>query len=1003
MAFKSLFVGVGRHADPNTPDLPGPPRDARAMQSLFKDSLDGGEFDLLVDEQATTKAISSSLDQLFSTATDEDTLLFHFSGHGSENHDLIPHDIDDSRVSETTIPMGQIVELLRTSEAKNIICFLDCCFSGGVGAKVLTGLPRTRDSGFSFDQMAGEGRIIVAASEPTGEALECPSRNFGLLTLAIMQTLREAAAPLPVGLFCDELQKRVRAEAGRFGFRQEAVVLNQIAGGLLVPNLVPGRNYAKHFPDVAAVRFDVNYEGMTDAGIADSIVDVWRRDIPTLNELQLQSLNEKRLFEAGSLVVQAPTSSGKTFIGELASVFHACQGGRSLFLVPYKALATEKAERFARMYGDVGLRVIKCTGDSRDQVPAFFKGKYDIALMTYEMALSLLAGDTSSIRTIACIIIDEAHFVSDANRGISVELLMTLVRQSQKKVSAPQLLCLSAVSGESSRLHNWLGAELLRSTTRPVELTEGVLARDGSYLHLTPDGKEQTKQLVKRSEIRQLRDRPGLRDMLVPLVKQHIADGQSVLIFRPSRSAVKHVALYLAESLAEGDYSDILNGQNQGDPSNDSTDLKRCLERGTAFHSSNLAASERLAIERAFADPTHPLKVLAATTTMAAGVNTPADSVVIMETMFPGPLKTPFSVAEYKNMSGRAGRLGYVSAGRSIVLAEHSVQQKALFDQYVNGDLPTLSSSLSQDEMETWVLRLLLQIQTVPRDEMVDLLGDTFGGYLRSSKSSGSVDELRDDVDEAVSELLDVGMLDHERRKLFLTPLGRVCARSLLSYTSSQRIVKSLNKVGKQCELTELLAIVQCVEICDDSYTPYQQRGSFENRWLGEARSAFGPNIYDAMSIGATGDFALQKRCKRACLLLDWIAGTQIREIESKYTGNNFSSMAAGDIRRIADNTRLVFGPVTEIAALVLGQTYEAKELDSFMRRLEFGVPEGGVELTNLPEAFDRGDLLTWIIDGVHSISDLLGGTYRRLVKHKNKAKEAAFAQIKSESDQRRK
>ena len=165
MAFKSLFVGVGRHADPNTPDLPGPPRDARAMQSLFKDSLDGGEFDLLVDEQATTRAISSSLDQLFSTATDEDTLLFHFSGHGSENHDLIPHDIDDSRVSETTIPMGQILELLRTSEAKNIICFLDCCFSGGVGAKVLPGLPRTRDSRFSFDQMAGEGRVIVAASE----------------------------------------------------------------------------------------------------------------------------------------------------------------------------------------------------------------------------------------------------------------------------------------------------------------------------------------------------------------------------------------------------------------------------------------------------------------------------------------------------------------------------------------------------------------------------------------------------------------------------------------------------------------------------------------------------------------------------------------------------------------------------------------------------------------------------------------------------------------------
>ncbi len=996
MTFKSLFVGVSRHQSPAVRDLPGPARDALAMKSLFEDSVDGGDFGLLIDADATMHAISDALERLLTTATSADTVLFHFSGHGSENHELIPHDVDMDCPFETTIPMGRIVELMQKSAAKNILCFLDCCFSGGVAAKVLTGLPRTRDGGFSFECLSGEGRLIVAASEPTGEALECPSRNFGLLTLAIMQTLRAAGEPMSVGRFCDELQMQVRAEAGRYGFAQEAVVLNQIAGGLLIPNLTAGSNYAEHFPDVASIQFDAEYGGMAEAGVAVDILNVWRNDIENLNALQLQSLNEMRLFESKSLVVQAPTSSGKTFIGELASVYQACRGGRSLFLFPYKALATEKTERFRRLYSDPGLRIIKCTGDSRDQVPDFLNGKYDIALMTYEMALSLLAGDSFALQTIACVVIDESHFVSDETRGISVELLMTLIRQSQSSVGAPQLICLSAVSGTESRLHLWLGAKLQRSTTRPVDLTEGVLARDGTYLRLDPDGGESKVSLLNVGEIRQLRIKPSARDLLVPLVRQHIAAGKSILIFRASRGAAKHTAIYLTEAIAGPDCSTLLEGQNKGDPSNDSTALIQCLRGGTAFHNSNLAAGERLAVEQAFADPEHPLKVLVSTTTLAAGINTPADTVVIVETEFPFT-KKPYSVAEYKNMSGRAGRLGYVAAGQSVLLSDNSMQQTALFHRYIKGDLPTLSSSLSQDEMETWVLRLLLQVKRIERGKVVDLLGDTFGGYLRSSCGPGNLAGLRDEVDAAVSELLESEMLDIERHKLFLSPLGRVCAGSLLSYTSSGRVIKCFRKLGRQCTLTELMAIVQCVEICDSNYTPYQRGGNAEMKWMSVVRSTLGEEVFGALSVGASVEFALHKRCKRVCMLLDWMEGIPTRDIEQKFTASGFATMASGDIRRIADNTRLVFKPVVDIASLVLAQNYDATELDQFLRRLEFGVPESGVGLTKLPDAFDRGDLLTLIVDGIHSIEDLISGTYRRLIKHKTKAKQEAFNFIKND------
>lgn len=169
---------------------------------------------------------------------------------------------------------------------------------------------------------------------------------------------------------------------------------------------------------------------------------------------------------------------------------------------------------------------------------------------------------------------------------------------------------------------------------------------------------------------------------------------------------------------------------------------------------------------------------------------------------------------------------------------------------------------------------------------------------------------------------------------------------------------------------------------------------------MSDARTAFGSDVFNALGNGAAAEFALQKRCKRACLLLDWMDGCQIREIEQKFTTNGYAAMAAGDIRRIAENTRLVFKPVIDIAALLLAQDYDTAELETFLRRLEFGVPERSVDLTNMPDAFNRGDLLTLIVDGVHSMADLLSGTYRRLIKHENEAKQAAFAQIKSQSDQ---
>jgi len=107
-----------------------------------------------------------------------------------------------------------------------------------------------------------------------------------------------------------------------------------------------------------------------------------------------------------------------------------------------------------------------------------------------------------------------------------------------------------------------------------------------------------------------------------------------------------------------------------------SQDLRECLSGGTAFHNTNLLRAEREAVERGYRSATGGIHALVATTTLAAGINTPASTVVLAENEFVGEDGRQFTVAEYKNMAGRAGRLGFNEIGKAIILAETPMERK---------------------------------------------------------------------------------------------------------------------------------------------------------------------------------------------------------------------------------------------------------------------------------------------------------------------------------------
>ncbi len=645
MAFLTAFTGIDQYRDPDVRDLIGCRRDATALWALFSDTITGLGGTLLTDAEATAEQIRRTLDDTLGAAGPEDTVIFSFSGHGTHDHRLVAHDTRPDALVETTIPMAELAARFRESRAKVVLCILDCCFSGAAPARVLDQSPIPRDLVNPFPALAGEGRVLIAASNFNEVAYEHPAARHGLLTKVLIDVLRESEASVDLLKAIAHVIERVRAEAGRLGVVQTPVVFGHVTGGLILPVLTPGEHFFAAFPELRGIRVSHELKDLVAFGFPEDVLAEWTsRFHAGLNGLQLEAVNEYRVLDGQSLLVVAPTSAGKTFIGELAATRAIIEGCKAVFLLPYKALVNEKYDQFFNLYGErLGRRVIRCTGDYSDKTAACVRGKYDLAVLTYEMFLNLALSNKGVLDQIGLVVLDEAQFITDPKRGITVELLLTHLLAAWQRGTMPQLIALSAVIGDTNDFDTWLRCNQLVVHQRPIPLVEGVLDRSGTFKHIDASGKVQTMQLIPAGSIHMRKMEPRAQDLIVPLVKMLIQQGEKVIVFRNQKGPAEGCANYLAKELGLPPAIDVLAELPKHDLSSTSPILQACLQGGTAFHNSNLTREERILIERAFRDPDGNIRVLAATTTVAAGINTPASTVILAEQEFIGEDGRPFT------------------------------------------------------------------------------------------------------------------------------------------------------------------------------------------------------------------------------------------------------------------------------------------------------------------------------------------------------------------------
>ena len=521
MATKAYFIGINKYQDPQIRDLAGATRDATALWALFTDTISDIETHLIVDADATVEKVKEALEETLNNSTSEDTVIFTFAGHGTHDHRLVLHDTKTDSLQETTISMTELADNFKSSSAKTILCVLDCCFSGGAPARVLENSPIARTPINPYQSIAGKGRILVAAANFDEESYEMPGGGHGLLTKALIDVLQDGDDLIEIQSAMSRVLDQVRALAARLGVTQTPIHLGYIEGGLTFPVLKPGHNFYENFPESKGVKISSKITDLSAFGFPDSILSEWSNWFKNgLNELQLSAVNDYRILDGESLFVVAPTSSGKTFVGELSALKSVLQGNKAVFLLPYKALVNEKYDQFLSLYGErLGLRVIRCTGDRLDGSEPFMKGKYDIALLTYEMFLGLAVSSPNVLNQIGLVVLDEGQFITDPNRGVIVELLLTYLIAAREKGVNPQLIVLSAVIGDVNNFDEWLGCNKLITYKRPVPLVEGVLDRSGAFQFVDSNGQAKVEQLLPYGAIRQRGKNPSSQDVIVPLAR----------------------------------------------------------------------------------------------------------------------------------------------------------------------------------------------------------------------------------------------------------------------------------------------------------------------------------------------------------------------------------------------------------------------------------------------------------------------------------------------------
>ena len=491
-------------------------------------------------------------------------------------------------------------------------------------------------------------------------------------------------------------------------------------------------------------------------------------------------------YTAGrSVLVAAPTGTGKTAIAEYAALDALARGGRALYTTPIKALSNQKFRDFQRLVDratEVGLvgpgqTVGLLTGD------VVVNPEARLLVMTTEVLRNMLVQGRSTPNEAGVIVFDEVHYMGDPERGTAWEEAILL------SPPAVPLVCLSATVPNADEVAAWIRSahgelDCILYAHRAIPLEHRYYLDGRAHLVLDASGRRRTSFKGIGGELARRVSRPGSwgaerpedasaasapggadaerrradatpRSEAEPWEVLRHLEGEHLtpaIYFQFSRRAceqaaetcqalkpVRHAAELVRDAklrLAELPAADRALRQVAL--------LFRMLPRGVAVHHAGLLPVVKMLVEELFA--AGRLRAVFATDTLALGINMPARTVVVAEmSKWDGQQHRLLTPNEYRQLTGRAGRRGIDDRGVSVILYSPWVSFERTME-VVTGELVSLESAFSP----SYSTALNLWRQPGDQERLADLYARSFRRYqhdARLASLAGDRDGLKEEFE----------------------------------------------------------------------------------------------------------------------------------------------------------------------------------------------------------------------------------------------------------------
>ncbi|CAL4907070.1 unnamed protein product [Urochloa decumbens] len=547
-----------------------------------------------------------------------------------------------------------------------------------------------------------------------------------------------------------------------------------------------------------------------------------KKGISQLYPWQVECLLVEGVLEKRNLVYCASTSAGKSFVAEVLMLRRILSSGNMAILVlPYVSICAEKAEHLEQLLEPLGRHVRSFYGN---QGGGSLPKDTAVAVCTIEKANSLVNKllEDGRLSELGVIVIDELHMVGDQHRGYLLELMLTKLRYAAGEGNSEsssgetsgsssgknathglQIIGMSATMPNVAAVADWLQAALYQTDFRPVPLEEFIKVGNQIF----------DKDMNVVRVLPKVADLGGKDpDHIVEMCNEVVLQGHSVLLFCSSRkgceSTARHVAKFLKmTSVGRNDSSEFSDAASAIDalrrcPSGLDPVLEETLPFGVAYHHAGLTVEEREIVESCYRKGL--VRVLTATSTLAAGVNLPARRVIFRQ---PKIGRDFVDGTRYRQMAGRAGRTGIDTKGESILVCRPEEVKR--ITGIIRSNCTPLDSCLSEDKNG-----MTHAIMEVVAGGIVQTANDIHR-YVRCTllNSTKPFDDVVKSAQDSLRWLCHKRFLEwNDETKMYSsTPLGRAAFGSSLNPEESLVVLDDLSRAREGFVLASDLHLVYLV------------------------------------------------------------------------------------------------------------------------------------------------------------------------------------------------